>query len=360
MTQDSTPPAPADPAANDALDQPSASAAECAGRLVVAVALAALLYAAWTPWLTSVGGWSAKELRILPRMSVFALTALIALVVQGARAPRPALLLGGLLAAGGAAALLPSVELWSFVPSEDAGDTPHGGAGRGVMLFAAPVLQWFAFELSLLGAVLLGSWLGRGVKDCAGLVALLCCAIAGDVWLTTFHVPESVPPTHLLRLLRLPWPAGEDGMPPAFTDLLFLCATLEAGRNLGFHLFSVVLGAASGYCAGSFLSLDPWPAWPSACMLLFTTGVLVSCWPQLRCGLVDTGRALLIASVLLATLLALASLHRKLHPRPAPPAEPAPGRYRNVIDARRHPRQQELVTKQNASRAGPRSAGSVC
>ena len=311
-----------------------AAYAELAGRLLIALCLAALLYALWMPRLEGAAGWTAKELRILPRMSVFVLGALMALIVQGARPGRLFLLSGGLLAAAAGAWWLQWAELWELpaaVP-QGAADSVRaveaaGGSGgpRGIMLQAGPVLQLLRFEASIFSAVLLGTWLGRRLQFSSQLIAVLFCAIAGDVWLNAFHVPESVGADNPLRLLRLPWPPalGRLGLSPAFTDLLFLSATMEAARHFGFHTLSVVLGAVSGYCAGSFLGLDPWPSWPALSMVMLTSGVLVGCWPDLKCKAREVGKAVLIAALLMALLLATGKLQRALAPAPEPRPEPA-------------------------------------
>lgn len=310
--------------------------AEFAGRLLVCACLATLLYALWSPRLEGASAWLAKELRVLPRMTVFVLAVLVALVVQGARATRGVLLTGGALAALAAFCLLPWAELWTIPARGNDSAASDASPARNVMLLAGPVLQLLRFQASLFAAVLLGTWLGRRIETSGELVVLLFCAIAGDVWLSTFRVPESVDPTHPLRLLRLPWPpsVGQLGLSPAFTDLLFLSATLEAGRALRLHTLSVVFGAMSGYCAGSFLGLDPWPAWqtwpawPALSMAMFTSGVIIGCWPELKCKARDMARALLLGALLLAALLAMASVQRMLSPTPEPPSPP--GRYRYV------------------------------
>jgi len=311
-----------------------ASWAEQSGRLVIALCLVTLLFVLWTPRLEAAAGWTAKELRVLPRMSFFVLSALVALIVQGARPSRAVLLGGGLLCAAAALCLLPWAELWQLPvpvpkPGAAAADVAVEATDRRIMLLAGPVLQLLRLQVSLLAAILLGTWLGRRIQASSHLVAMLCCAIAGDVWLNTFHVPDAAAATHPLRLLRLPWPPplGHLGPGPACTDLLFLSATIEAARGLRFHMLSVVLGAVSGYCAGSFLGLDPWPAWPALSMALFTSGVLVGCWPELKCSFQDTGKALLLGALLLAALLALASLQRALTPPPEPSPSFARHRY---------------------------------
>jgi len=304
---------------------------------VIALCLATLLYALWMPRLEGAAAWTAKELRILPRMSVFVLGALMALIVQGARPGRLFLLAGGLLAAAAGAWWFQWAELWELpavVPpsAADAASTVEAAGGstpRAIMFQAGPVLQWLRFEAALFSAILLGTWLGRWVQSASQLISVLLCAIAGDVWLNAFHVPESVGPDNLLRMLRLSWPPalGHLGLSPAITDLLFLSATMEAARRLGFHALSVVLGAVSGYCAGSFLGLDPWPSWPALSMVMFTSGVLVGCWPDLKCRARDVGKALLLGAALMGALLAIALLQRTLAPRPEPRPGPAQRRF---------------------------------
>lgn len=295
-----------------------ASLAELSGRLVICISCIALLYAFWTPRLEDAAGWVSKEMRVLPRMSVFVLSALAALILQGARPARQVLLACGALALGGGLFLMPLAELWDLSAPKPA---PAGAAS--LMSTAGPALNLLRFELSVFAAILLGARLGREVRTGAHFVTLLLCAVAGDVWLSSFHVPESVDVAHPLRLLRVPWPpaSGSMGLSPAFTDLLFLSAAFEAGRGLRFHTLSLALGAVSGYCAGSFLGLEPWPAWPALSMLMFTSGVVVSCWPELKCDARETGRGLLIAALLLAGLLGITRLHDALHPSPEPPME---------------------------------------
>lgn len=317
-----------------------ARAAEWIGRLVIAASLAALLLALWSPRLESAASWVDKEVRVLPRLSVFALAALCALLLQGARPSRLALLSLGLLAAAGALWLLPS-----YTPADRLSPAarlaygftaPEGVRGAAPelpgaqMLLAGPLITLLRFELSLFAALLLGTWLGRDVKTGAHFVALLLCAIVGDIWLSTFRVPESVSATHPLNLLRIPWPPplSHLGLSPAFADILVLSAIIESARALRFHLLSLLLGAVAGYAAASFLALEPWPAWPALSMTLFSCGVLAGCWPDLKCDVHETGRAFLLSAVLLAALIGLTTLQRKLHPVPAQPIDVS--RYHNV------------------------------
>src|SRR4051812_11116013 len=70
------------------------------GRLVVCSAMILLLFALWSPRLEYAAGWTQKELRILPRMSVFVVSALMALIIRGARPGSRFLLGAGALAIG--------------------------------------------------------------------------------------------------------------------------------------------------------------------------------------------------------------------------------------------------------------------
>ncbi|HEY3321871.1 MAG TPA: hypothetical protein VGP72_15490 [Planctomycetota bacterium] len=298
---------------------------ELCGRLIICLSLAALLFALWTPRLEQAAMWSAKELRVLPRLSIFVLCALVALILRGAEASARRLLLLGLASAGTALlvqAVFPCPETFAAVP-------------KGPQILAGPVLSLLLFESCLLAAVLLGLWLGRNIEHCSGFIGLLLCAIAGDLWLNGWaRVPESVPLDHPLHLLRLPWPPalGRLGLSPAFTDIVVLSAAMEASRKLRFHVLSIVLGGLAGYAAGSVLALEPWlapwTAWGCLSMVLFTSGVLVGCWPELEWESVGIGKALLLASLLMFVLLGSTVLHSRLQPRPQPPVDMA--RFKNA------------------------------
>lgn len=312
-----------------------ARVSEFIGRLVIGASLAALLYALWSSRLDSAVSWTAKELRVLPRMSVFVLAALMAMIIQGGR-PRQSLLLGtGLLALAGAVLLLPLSQVWSYpTPVDQFSLMAKGSADAAVALaanadsfVAGTVMQVMRMELSLLAALLLGTWLGRDIRSSFHFLTLLCLASVGDIWMSLFRVPEMAGATQVLSLMRLPWPvqAGQLAQSPAFTDVLVLTAVIEAARTLRFHMLSLVLGAVAGYCAGSFLALEPWPAWPMLSMLMLGSGVLVGCWPDLKCKVNDVAWALVISVLLMVTLVAFSALHRKLHPRPEP--RPDAARY---------------------------------
>jgi len=330
-------------AAIDAESQRPLRFSEFIARVVIGASLAALLYALWSSRLDSAVSWTGKELRVLPRMSLFVLTALMALIIQGQRPREIWLLGGGFLALAAAVLLLPLAQVWDVyaLPGEQFSTAfkaaaeqtwrPVGVSTRPDAFFAGAAVQVMRFEASILAALLLGTWLGRDIRNHLHFFTLLSLAAVGDIWMSLFAVPESGDSTQLLSLLRMPWPPqiGQLSLSPAFTDLLILTAVIEAGRTLRFHMLSLVLGAVAGYCAGSFLALEPWPAWPMLSMLMMGSGVLVGCWPDLKCTASDTIRALLISSLLMLTLIGFTLLHRKLNP--PSPQKVEPGRYYNAI-----------------------------
>jgi len=319
-------------------EAPPVRYAEWLGRLIIAMSLAALLTAVGEPRLEQISKWIAgemqgsKELRIIPRLSVFLAAGLFALIIQGARASRKTLFFTGGAALLLSVCLLPEFarpENFSGVHAQPAGSWSLSAAGN-TMLLAARALQLARFELALVSAVLLGSWLGRDIRSGSHLVSMLLCAIVGDVWLSGLHIAESVPMGHPLTLMRMSWPPPAEGMvvSPLWTDLFFLSATFEAGRRLKLHMVSVVLGAIAGYTASAFLALEPWPAWPFLSMLMFSSGVLVASWPDMTFGAREIGRGFLLASTLLLMLAGLTLIQRKLNPEP--PVQIDISRLKNV------------------------------
>ena len=322
------------------VDEEPARAAEWIGRMIIAASLAALLFALWSPRLESAASWE-KEVRSLPRLSVFVVAALCALVIQGARPSRTILATLGLLALIGAIWMLPTYTsadrlspaarlAYGFTTPEGvrpaAPETPSGQ-----LLIAGPCVTLLRFEFSLLAALLLGTWLGRDIKTGTHFLALLLCAVVGDAWfLSRCRAAESVDATHVLNLLRLPWPPplAFFSASPAFTDVLVVSAALEAARRLKFHTLSVVLGAVAGYAAASFLALEPTPAWTSLGMIMVSIGMLAGCWPDLHLDSTEIGKVLLVSAVLMLALVMLTMLHIKLHPAPESPVDLA--RYQNA------------------------------
>jgi hypothetical protein len=273
-------------------EPPPASLPNLAGRLALGGAMLALLFGLVSLMEGAGQGTLAGPLSTL-RLLLFALTLAFAALVQDAR-PRSGLLFGaGLLAACGGLALHVSGSAWS---------------GTGWMLARV--------ESPVLAAVCLGTWLARGVRTPGQLLTVVLCAAAGDAWLTVQHVPDNVPPGHVVGWLRLAWPAGPGSVPtaPAFTDLLFGVLYLESARGLGLRRSAVGAGALAGYALATSLALmlrETMPALP-----LVGLGVLTGAWPNVRCTPLEVLKALLAALVLFAVLLGAGVARRLLHPLP--------------------------------------------
>ena len=288
---------------------------ELAGRLALGASLVAILYVLWTPYLETAASAPGKILPILPRLCVFSLAALIALLL------RPAHPGNRLLGLAGVGLLVFHLGLLRWL------DAAAAAALWRSAPFAGQVVACLRFELSVLAAVMLGIWLGRGVHKPQHFLALLTCAAAGDIWASTFQVAECAGGPPALSLLRAPWPpaAGHLGVSPGFLDLVVLAAIIEGAHNLRQPIFLVVAGAVSGYCGASFLALAGWPA---LSMSLCGCGVVLGCWPGLKCSRSQVANAFLLGAALLAILLALTTLRHKLHP--PPPAKDYLLPYRNV------------------------------
>lgn len=306
-------------------DPPPAAAAELAGRLVLAIAFVALILGVFASTLQPADGLSRGSLKALvfPRLAAFVLAALVAGLVQGARAPERLLLICGLLAGALALFLLPAQErpmLGLRALAESAGrETPALGATLGTLV---------RFEAAVLAAVLVGTWLGRLLEDSGHLLVVVLCAAAGDAWLSMLQVPETVGPGHPVSLMRLNWPPAWNGISvaPTFPDVLFLAVFLEAARRLRFHGFSVAFGAVAGYAVASFLSLATWRVMLALPMV--GLGVLMGAWPDFRCSAREVIKAFTLALILFAALVGLTSLHKALHPPPQPRHDPL--QYRNI------------------------------
>jgi len=322
---------------------------EQAGRALAAAALATFVFAAWATQLDSIAQWHSRELRVLPTLSIFLLCALGALMVQGGRLSARMLLAGGFSAAilmlaiqsihRTSAAWIESPVVTE--PAETDAESHPSSESSGVTAVLAPeipvrppapknnvVTEWLRFELAIFAAILLGTWLGRGVLNSGQFVAFVLCATAGNIWLNTpmpgtlLAVPEAAGSGHALSLLRIPWPpqVGLIGLSPSLTEVLCFSAVLEASRNLKFHVVSILFGAFSGFCGGAFLALDP-PAWPALPALMCGVGTLIASWPDLKMKAHDAVRALLIGVTLMTVLLGLTVLRKKLTPPPEPVPE---------------------------------------
>ena len=306
-----------------AKDRPAPASLRCAGQSAggpmdlaphafLALAFVALWYALWTCFQDRVCLWTARELCVLPRFSAFWLAAHVALLVQSARPSRRLLSITGWSLAG--------LSLWllAFVPAQS-------WPGALVPKVAEPpAFQLLRLEAALLAAVALGTALGRGLREGPTFVTLIFCAAAGDLWLRTFQVAESAQRTEVLSLLLLPWPdfLSQLGPAPAWTDVVLVSAFLEGARGLGCPSRGALWSACAGYASGAFLALSPAPEWPAMAMAMCGSGLLLGCWPELKCRRRDFAHASLVGAALLALLLAITLLHRKLHPEPSRPMAP--------------------------------------
>lgn len=306
-------------------DPPPAALPELAGRLVLAIAFVALVLGLFASNLQPPEGLPRGSLKTLvfPRLGAFMLAALVAGLLQGARAPSRLLLALGLVAAVLALSLLPVAErpmlgLRALAESTER-ETPALGATLATLV---------RFEVAVLAAVLLGTWLGRLLETPGHLLVVVLCAAAGDAWLSMLQVPETVGPGHPISLMRLNWPPAWNGISvaPTFPDVLFLAVFLEAARRFRFHGFSVAFGAAAGYAVASFLSLATWRVMLALPMV--GLGVLMGSWPDFRCSAREVIKAFTLALVLFAALVGLTSLHKALHPPPQPRRNPL--QYRNI------------------------------
>lgn len=306
-------------------DPPPAAPAEFAGRLVLAMAFVALVLGLFASNMQPPEGLPRGSLKALvfPRLGAFVLATLVAGLLQGARAPGRFLLVGGLVAAALALYLLPAAErpmLGTRALSES--------NGREAPTLSDTLATLARFEVAVLAAVLLGTWLGRQLEHSGHLLVVVLCAAAGDAWLSMLQVPETVGQGHPVSLMRLNWPPAWNGISvaPTFPDVLFLAVFLESARRFRFHSFSVAFGAVAGYAVASFLSLATWRVMLALPMV--GLGVLMGAWPDFRCSAREVIKAFTLALVLFAALVGLTSLHKALHPPPQPRHNPL--QYRNI------------------------------
>lgn len=325
--------------------QPALPRVELAARVVLLACFAAALYACWTPAAAAAAAWADRVaragtalgvsslaaerlLRIFPRMAVLTLSALLALILHGGRPSERFLLWTGAL-----------LTLCNFALHPLAGTEFQGQFVR-VAPLQSGLLELLHFEVALLGAIFLGLWAGRGIQTPFHFLAVLLCAIAGDVWLSGFRVLETAGPESLLGALRLPWPAAQArfALTPEFMDIVVLSAVCGALGRLRLHAWAVLVGALSGYCGAAFLSLEPWLNMAvippmgvvvNACalgMLMSACGTLLGAWPDLRCRLSDVVRAFLLSLALLAVLAGCLGLRHFLQGPPPAPEPPPPAR----------------------------------
>lgn len=291
---------------------PPAAAGELLGRAAMGLVFVALAYGLAGRVFSGPTESLSPELWVLPRLGAFALAALVAAVIQGARPRGPVLLTGACLSLLLAWLLLPSIPIGLGERGTTAVEAARGTSASGWELCR---LQSVMFA-----AVLLGTWFARNLERPSHLLAVVLCAAAGDAWYSVMHVVDSVPTGHPLRLMQFPWPPaiGSIIAAPSFADVLFLSLYLETARRLGFSVSAVFAGAAGGYILASFLSLATWHVMLS--LPLMGLGVLVGAWPAFKCSAREVLKAFALALVLFSILLALTILRANLHP--APPMEP--------------------------------------
>ena len=314
-------------------------------RLCAAVALIALFYALWLLYLPTASGWSALALRVVPRVSVFALGLLLALLFQGganrsadasSRETLPpftsvVLFSGALLAATCAWRLLDDAgtfEILKIAPAalaetreaarrtgqwSESANNLWFHARQGMFAPGAAVLL-LRFVCAMLAAVFLGLWTGRGARYNWHFLALIFCAAVCDAWLNFFHVSEHA----ALGCLRLPFLPALPGFvaSPAWTDIFFASAVLESARRLQLHPAALALCAVAGYCSAAWLSIMPGITVLS--MALMGSAVMAGAWPDLKLTSTAVGKAFLTMALMLLMLSGFAALQRKLNPPPKP------------------------------------------
>ncbi|MCZ7646054.1 MAG: hypothetical protein M5U26_12335 [Planctomycetota bacterium] len=315
-------------------EAPPAAAAELLGRVLLALTYLALLYGLASPLVRESGGSAQIEFVVGLRVVLFGVTALAAMLIQGARATLRSLAAASLVLLALALAL---------------GPEPAGQAGD--------VRDLLSVQVAVLAAVLWGTWLARLLERPGHLLVVVLCAAAGDAWLNVLKVPESVGPLHPIRMLRLSWPPALEGLyaAPTFADLMFLALYLEAARRFRFKLSSVALGAAAAYGVASLMSMASMKIMLS--LPLVGLGVLMGAWPRFRCTAADVLQAFVLALALFLALLGLTTLKRGFQPVPERPLDPQ--YLRRVAGARAPFPRHEKTDGHSAVRSVARAEGSA-
>ena len=300
---------------------------QSAGQAALACGVVVVVFAVWMANLPGAANWPGLY-RVMPRLSIFALGVFAALAVQCRRTNSLALAAGGLLALIGMLALQNWALLFEvFKLQPDAVPLVAGGkaldwtaAGGDIffhartdMLGPGTAVLLMRFECALFAAIFLGTWMGRGVKLSWHFLALLAFAAVSDGWLNHMRVAESVDFNDPLAALRLPFlPAlGRITVAPAFTDIFFMSAALEASRLFRIHTFWIVLAAISGYLSGSLFGHEPLLSMPLAAMAM-----IFASWPHIKVDSTALGKMFLSVALLIMTLVALIALRLKLNPPP--------------------------------------------
>ena len=311
-------------------DEARGDSTEFPGRLALAAAVIALFYGAWLVHLPVAAEWTGRVLRVVPRLSVFALGIFTALALQGCWLKNRVLIFGAVLAGLGLIYLQGSAGQFEIEKL----DPDAIGSGllktrqwvradghvyfhaRVDMLLPGAALLLLRFECALFAAVFLGTWIGRGAWSAWHFVTLLMFGGVCDVWLNCFPVAESGDPSMLAAVLRLPFLPALGGLSrgPAFTDIVFASAIFESARAFRMHTLSLALGALAGYCSGSFLGLEPSPAWTHLSMPLMAFGVLAAAWPDLKMDSNAVGKMFLAVALLILVLASLVTLQHGNNP----------------------------------------------
>lgn len=278
-------------------------------RLAAGFGILLLLTTVWAPLIDTVAISSAKEVRILPRLSMFLAALLAALLLAGSRWRTWQTVSAAALFAAATFALKARI-------------LETGGA-------PAVVLTSVLLATQTLAIVFAGLTLGGWIRSGGGLLQFLACAIAGDIWLNALNVADGSARETSFALMRLHWPPTQGFLAaaPGFSEVLVCGALAGCARRLSLPQISIVLGAFAGYCAASFLALPPWPAWSTLSVLLITTGTLIGCWPDLELNLRDLCLSLLFGGVLMLTLAGFSAVRYSLAPPPKP--QPELFRYRS-------------------------------
>jgi hypothetical protein len=287
-------------------------------RLAAAAGLMLVFVALWMPFIQGIALSEAKELRILPRLSIFGALLLQASILVRAGLSRTQIVLLTLGAAAISLALLGT--------ASTAGPSGFGGlsgtVGPGGPGGAVEALRLSSESLMI---VALGLLLGAWVESAGILLSCMACAIVGGIWCGAFQVVENSAADSAFQFFRLAWPARYGTLAPApgLPEALLVAVVAGASVRLRLPLFSVAMGAFAGFCSASFLNVGPWSQWPGLSAILVSSGILIACWPDMELRMSDLARALFFGGTLMAILVLSEGVRAHLQPPVESPAESA-------------------------------------